>query len=196
LRLQPENTINKARKCIIATGSNLKGSLKGDQSPLDAALRLMSSESLEIIDQSPWYKSHAFPAGSGPDFTNGAVLCKTTLNASELIAHLHSVEHELGRNREKRWGPRVIDLDLIDFDGQIEPSLSIYKHWESLELKKQMQETPEQLILPHPRLQDRVFVMVPMRDIVPDWVHPVSGQSLDQLLSRFTQAELAQIWRA
>ncbi len=154
---------------------------------------MLSSESVTILSQSQLYKTKAYPEGSGPDFTNGAVLCETTLDAQELLAHLHHIEHRLGRTRNTRWEPRIIDLDLIDFDGEIAPSLAQYRHWRDLPLETQMEQAPEHLILPHPRLQDRPFVLVPMRDIVPDWVHPVTGETLDQLLNRFTGDQLAEI---
>jgi len=157
---------------------------------------LLSSESVKIINQSPLYCSKAFPAGSGPDFINGAVLCETTLDAPQMMAHLHEIEHELGRSRNRRWEPRVIDLDLIDYNGEVQPDLDKYRHWLDLPLEQQMKCAPEQLILPHPRLQDRVFVLVPMHDIAPDWIHPVSGETLEHMLARFSATQLAEIWRA
>lgn len=174
-------------------GSNQSNSLRGDLPPVEDALELLSSESVKILHQSALYRTKAFPAGSGPDFTNGAVLCETTLDAQGMLAHLHHIEHLLGRTRTDRWEPRIIDLDLIDFDGEITPDPAQYRHWRDLPLEKQMKQAPEQLILPHPRLQDRTFVLVPMRDIVPDWVHPVSDETLDQLLNRFTKDQLAEI---
>jgi 2-amino-4-hydroxy-6-hydroxymethyldihydropteridine diphosphokinase len=110
-----------------------------------------------------------------------------------MLAHLHHIEHLIGRTRSKRWEPRIIDLDLIDFDGEIAPNPARYRHWRELPLEKQMKQVPEQLILPHPRLQDRPFVLVPMRDIMPDWVHPVTGETLDRLLEGFTKEQLAEI---
>lgn len=193
MRPQPKKQVKRTRKCIIATGSNILNSLREGLPPVEAALKLLSSESVEIISQSPLYKTKAFPAGSGPDFTNGAVLCETTLSAQGLLAYLHKIESQLGRTRSQRWEPRIIDLDLIDFDGTIAPDPVQYQKWRDLPLENQMKQAPETLILPHPRLQERVFVLVPMRDIAPDWVHPVSGKTLDQLLSRFSKAQLAEI---
>ncbi len=123
-------------------------------------------------------------------------MCETTLSAQGVLAHLHAIESRLGRTRAHRWEPRIIDLDLIDFDGEIAPDPAGYRKWRDLPLESQMNQAPESLILPHPRLQDRVFVLVPMRDVAPDWLHPVSGETLDQMLSRFNKAQLAEVWLA
>lgn len=181
--------------CIIAIGSNLSHRLKGEQSLVDAALELLSSESLRILKTSALYHSPAFPTGSGPDYTNGVVLCTTTLARDSLLQMLHRIEKNLGRIRTKRWASRVIDLDLIDYAGQVSPDLDGFKKWFELPLKEQMQQTPEQLILPHPRLQDRLFVLIPMRDIAPNWVHPVTNLSVSQMLGAFKSEELTEIQR-
>ena len=164
-----------------------------DQPPVGIALGLLSSESLQILQVSRQYRTPAFPAGSGPDYVNSAILCSTKYSCTELLAHLHEVERLVGRTRKKRWEPRIIDLDIIDCAGQIAPDTGIFQKWFDLPLDQQMQHAPEQMILPHPRVQDRPFVLVPMRDIVPNWVHPVTGLSLNQMLARFSAGELAEI---
>ncbi len=165
----------------------------GDQPPVAIALGLLSSESVKILNFGRSYQTPAFPPTSGPDFVNGAVLVSTTLSRTELLAHLHEIERKVGRTRNKRWEPRVVDLDLIDYAGQVAPDEVIFREWFDLPLDQQMQRAPEQLILPHPRLQDRPFVLVPMRDIVPNWVHPVTELSLNQMLARFSAEELTEI---
>jgi len=193
LILQPKNVQVNESLCIIATGSNLPHDLRGEQPPVGTALELLSSESLRILSASVEYRSPAFPAGSGPDYVNGAILCATSMARAEVLKTLHKVEESLGRTRLKRWAARVIDLDLIDFAGQVAPDLLNFQKWFNLPLKQQMQHAPEQLILPHPRLQDRPFVLIPMRDIVPNWVHPVTGLSVNQMLAAFKPEELAEI---
>ena len=142
---------------------------------------------------SGFYQTPAFPAESGPDFINGVVRGETSLSAEELLAVLHGVEAEFGRTRNKRWEARVLDLDLIDFGGQIAPDLGVYEHWRRLPLIDQMKQAPEQLILPHPRVQDRPFVLVPLRDVAPNWVHPVTGVSVTDMLAQFSADALAEI---
>lgn len=87
----------------------------------------------------------------------------TDLAPQPLLALLHDVEAIFGRVRRERWEARVLDLDLIDYRGR-----------QSL--------TGESPILPHPRLQERLFVLLPLQEIAPDWRHPVTGMDLPTLL--------------
>lgn len=193
MKLQVKYIPKQWRNCIIAYGSNQTGTPKGDLPPVEDALGLLSSESVKIINQSAVYQSRAFPPGSGPDFINGVVAARTNLSPQGMIQYLHNIEQKLGRTRIKRWGPRVIDLDLIDFDGEIRPDIATYQNWVDLPLDQQMTKTPDRLILPHPRLQDRVFVLLPLQDVAPDWVHPVTGDDIKTLLARFSPEQYAEI---
>jgi|TARA_B110000977_G_scaffold200662_1_gene292023 2-amino-4-hydroxy-6-hydroxymethyldihydropteridine diphosphokinase len=131
--------------------------------------------------QSPLYGTPAFPAGAGPDFVNAAIRIPTGLPAQEVLAILHQIEAEAARTRTLRWGQRTLDLDLIALGNQVCPDLPTYTHWHGLAPDLQAQTAPDQLILPHPRVQDRSFVLVPLADVAPDWVHPVLGQSVVQM---------------
>jgi 2-amino-4-hydroxy-6-hydroxymethyldihydropteridine diphosphokinase len=93
----------------------------------------------------------------------------TDLPAPALMEALHAVEAEFGRTRRERNAPRPIDLDLIDYRGKVAEAGSP--------------------ILPHPRMADRAFVLLPLRDIAPHWRHPVTGRSLDQLIGRLPAAD-------
>ena len=146
-----------------------------------------------ILQISRFFRTPAFPAGSGPDFVNAAVLAETELDSARLINVLHEIEAEMGRERQTRWGPRVIDLDLIDFDGEILPNSPEYLRWRELSPEDQQKSAPRELILPHPRVQDRPFVLVPMADVVPNWRHPVTQTPISELLAAFSPAELAEI---
>lgn len=100
----------------------------------------------------------------------------------ELLEHLHDIEAELGRERGQRWAARTMDLDLIACGGEILPDPTEWTKWRDLPADMQLRESPDQLILPHPRLADRAFVLVPMAEIDPDWVHPVSGKTVAAML--------------
>ncbi len=134
-----------------------------------------------IAKRSPMYRTPAYPAGSGPDFLNGAMVVVSDLKPEDFLSGLHEIEAELGRKRDKRWGARTVDLDLIAAGDLVTPSVAKWRQWYELPLDRQMHESPDELILPHPRMQDRAFVLIPLLDVAPDWVHPVLGQSVGEL---------------
>jgi 2-amino-4-hydroxy-6-hydroxymethyldihydropteridine diphosphokinase len=124
---------------------------------------------------------------------NAAARLETTLTPEALLTHLHAVEDMLGRVRKIRWGARTIDLDLIAYGQRIQPDLETFGMWRDMPLEQQMTRAPEELILPHPRLQDRGFVLGPLRDIAPDWRHPVLGQTVTQMFDALPAAERAAL---
>ena len=191
--LQHKNIPNEQSESIIAFGSNKSNDFGASVLLINKALRALSRRGLFRVESSKFYQTPAFPAGAGPDFVNGVVRAQTDLGAAGLLTLLHEVEAEFGRTRDKRWEARVLDLDLIDYAGCIAPNLDVHQEWRDMPLAAQMERVPEQMILPHPRVQDRPFVLVPMRDVAPDWVHPVTGVSLADMLSGFSAKELAEI---
>lgn len=179
--------------CLIAMGANLPSATGTALETLKKSLELFPLESLQISRISKWFSTPAFPIDSGPDFVNAAVMVKTQLSPTEVLEALHRIEAALGRTRDNRWEPRLCDLDLLAYDDDIQPDLETYQQWKTLDLTSQQTRTPDQLILPHPRLQDRSFVLVPLNDIAPDWRHPVTGITVSEMLAALPAADLAEI---
>ncbi|MEO1918572.1 MAG: 2-amino-4-hydroxy-6-hydroxymethyldihydropteridine diphosphokinase [Paracoccaceae bacterium] len=184
---------NTTHYCLISLGANLPSATGTALETLEKSLGLFPSESFQIDRISKWFSTPAFPKGSGPDFVNGAIRIQTTLEPGGVMSALHRIEAQLGRTRENRWEPRLCDLDLIAYDNQILPDLATFQRWNALDPAKQKTETPDQLILPHPRLQDRSFVLVPLHDIAPDWRHPITGITVSEMLGAISPEKLAEI---
>ncbi|RLJ40812.1 2-amino-4-hydroxy-6-hydroxymethyldihydropteridine diphosphokinase [Litoreibacter meonggei] len=177
----------------VALGSNATSSSGSPEFTLREVKQAISSDSVNVLAESRFFRSPAFPADSGPDYVNAAITLETALSAEALLTHLHRVEAEFGRVREERWAARTLDLDLLDYGGTIVPDQATVERWINLQLVRQMNEAPERLILPHPRIQDRAFVLIPLADIAPSWVHPLTGQSVTELLSELPQEEKGAI---
>ena len=184
---------NNKHYCLIALGGNLSSATHTALDTLKESLGLFDAESLMIHRISEWYSTKAFPKGSGPDYVNGAVLVETSLSPQEVLAALHRIEKTHGRKRLRRWGARTCDLDLIAYDDLVLPDIETYQHWSGLSPQEQISQTPDQLILPHPRVQDRAFVLVPLDDIAPDWVHPVTGMSIREMRIKLPRGLLAEV---
>lgn len=165
--------MSKTFSCAIALGSNLGNSseiVKAALAQLDAMPQIA------VAGVSRWYRTKAVGPPQ-PDYTNGCAILHTDLTPQDLMTVLLNVEKDFGRERREKWGARTLDLDLLLYEDYI------------LHLPN--------LVVPHPRMCDRAFVMVPLAEIAADWIHPTSGYPISQLaidcnLPLLTDAETAE----
>ena len=178
---------------LVGMGANYP-SVWGDPTETIARASVALGETIGLIRaKSRYYRTPAFPAGSGPDFVNAAMALETDLSASEIIRSLHHIEAEAGRERRERWAARPLDLDLIALGDQVLPDPETHRMWREMPLSEQMTRAPEELILPHPRMHERAFVLVPLADVAPDWVHPVSLKTVKALLDGLPERDRQEI---
>ena len=180
-------------KALIGLGANQASNLGAPAATINFALSYLRLSANTIVRSSYLYSTPCFPAGYGPDYVNVAAEINFTGDPSKLLALLHSIEVIFGRVRGERWGKRVLDVDLIAFGAEVLPDIYIYEKWRDLPISDQMLQTPDQLILPHPRLQDRAFVLRPLMDLVPDWIHPVSGLKIREIYAQLPPKDRAEV---
>lgn len=180
---------------IIAMGGNMPSQVGPPAETLRAALTALVEQGAEVRAISAFYATPCFPAGAGPDYVNAAAVIGVQGGAADALALLHRIEAEFGRERVQRWGRRTLDLDLIAAGQAVLPDRETYEAWRDLDPAVQMETTPERLIVPHPRVQDRAFVLVPLMDVAPDWCHPVLGRTVRQMAAALSESALREVVR-
>lgn len=170
-------------RALIAVGSNLCFEGQTAENTVNLAFRKLKNYSTSQNCYSRIFRSDAYPEGSGPPFANAVLGLETPLGPEDLLESLHGIEAEFRRTRSQRWGPRTLDLDLIDHDGAVLPDRQVWDFWHGLPPEEQARRSPDRLILPHPRAHERAFVLKPLCDIAPDWRHPVLGLTAQALLA-------------
>ncbi len=160
-------------KVIISVGGNINS--EDGSHPVETcnkAIRSFQNYSIKVKKQSKWYNSEPIPKSDQPNFFNCVVIATTKLNENDVLESLHKIEEKFGRTRDKINDPRSIDLDLIDYSGKIRCNKNI--------------------IIPHPRAHLRKFVMGPLAEINPDWLHPILNTSVLEILQKLEKQKLEE----
>ena len=152
-------------RLFIGLGANLTP--EGYNNPregCEAALVALSEEGIYLESVSNWYETAPVPVSDQPWYLNAVALATTGIDATMTLVALHRIEARFGRVRGMKNAARVLDMDLLDFAGQ--------------------HSKDPALTLPHPRMHQRAFVLLPLRELCPDWCHPVTGVNIDKLIAQ------------
>ena len=171
-------------KYLIGLGSNSDSDHRICISIIDDALSLLKNQGVRILKKSSWWESRAVPVGSGPNYINGVIEVSSSLLPNPLLSLLKRIEKNTGRRLGKRWAPREIDLDLLACGQMIYPSVKIFKRWSNLPVAAQKTTEPKHLIIPHPRIQDRLFVLLPLDEVCTYWTHPLFKKTASEFIHR------------
>lgn len=159
---------------FLGIGANLPSRRFG--APMDtceaACAALNALGAVDIVARSSWFESAPVPMSDQPWYINGVVQVKTNLTPFDLLQTLHKIEEEFGRVRAERNAPRILDLDILAYDDL---------HLEGV--------SPQ---IPHPRLQDRAFVVLPLAQLVPHWVHPVTREALEDMVKNLPDDQVCR----
>ncbi len=155
---------------LIGIGGNLESARFGPpRDTLTAALAALKEKRIQILTRSGWYRTEPVPRSDQPWFINAVVSVAAELGAKDLLMLLQAMETQFGRVRGEPNAPRSLDLDILDYDGELVDGTS--------------------LVLPHPRLHERRFVLMPIAEIAPNWQHPVLGLTAAQLLAQLSSEQ-------
>ena len=161
---------------LVGIGSNLAGA--GYKSPLQtaaAALDELPKIGIEVLRRSQWYLSEPVPVSDQPWFVNGVIAANTEFGPEPLLERLLDLETRFGRVRGERNAARALDLDLLNYEGRLCAT--------------------QRLVLPHPRLHERRFVLAPLCEIAPQWRHPRLDSTAEELLARLPAGQPIRVYR-
>lgn len=157
----------------IGLGSNLSGSMGDPQKQIQTALAKISDHSeIHQLNTSSFYRTSPVGPQDQPDFINAVAQVKTSLKPLALLDYLQKIENEHGRERKEHWGARTLDLDILIFGQQ-----SIHN---------------TRLIIPHPRIEERAFVLVPLLEVKPNF-SSASGKSTADLLAKCSDQGIVKL---
>ena len=162
---------NLANQAYLAIGSNLGNKIRN----IDLAKFELEKNKIKILKSSSNYKSESWPNPDNPNYINIIIKVKTSLAPLELLKICNMIETKLGRVRSKKNAPRTCDIDIIDYD------------------KKILNEKNNKLILPHPRMNKRNFVLLPLFEIEKSWKHPKSKINIVNLVNSLPVKDLRSI---
>jgi 2-amino-4-hydroxy-6-hydroxymethyldihydropteridine diphosphokinase len=154
---------------LVALGSNISGPWGSPRQAVQRALAELSQWPVALLRASTLIETAPFGNKNQPNFVNAVAIIDTALPPESLLRLLHMIERKAGRRRAKRWGPRTLDLDIIDYHGIV---------------KAQRGQHQKALVLPHPGIAERSFVLDPIAEIAPRWRHPLTHNTAKVMIRK------------
>ncbi len=159
---------------FIGLGANLPSPRHGPpRRTCEAALTAMTEAGLEIVGRSRWYRSAPVPVSRQPMYVNGVAQVASAPTPAGLMELLLGIEAQFGRWRREPNAPRILDLDLLAFGDLVTGPA-------------------DGVVVPHPRMHERAFVLLPLRELAPGWRHPVSGLGIGDLIAALPPGQVAE----
>lgn len=146
---------------------------------IQQSIHLIQNRGVEVDAISPFFETEPVPASGQPNFIN-AVIAATTVHECEILLRLiKDLEVELGRQPAERWSARTIDIDMLAYGEDVFPDIHA---WTAVVNDPDPAAILEEPVVPHPRLHKRAFVLAPLNELLPQWRHPVLGQSVEEMM--------------
>ena len=164
---------------FLAIGSNLKSNLADRFGNIDLAISYLDVNGIKTINKSNYYESYSYPNKNDPKFINVVISVNTNLPPVDLMSVLIFIEEKLERKRGKKNSPRTCDIDIIDYNGEI-----INFNYNNLNLT-----------IPHEKLEFRNFVLFPLKEISPNWIHPKTNENISTLIEKLSYDERKSIYK-
>ena len=153
---------------VIGFGANIPSKVGSPLETCEAAIIELETRGIKVVKRSRWWRTEPIPVSDQPWFVNGVAVVETKLEPEELLAELHQVENAFGRKRMQINDPRTLDLDLLAYDDLV---------------------IDKPLDLPHRRMHNRAFVLMPLKEVAPEWRHPRTKRSIDEMLAELSTVQ-------
>jgi len=172
---------------LLGMGANCPGPWGEPARTIDRALAELDRQGVEVTSVSRFYETAAVGRAGQPPYVNAVAAIDTAMPPEALLRRLKEIERAAGRRGGSPWGPRTLDLDILDYKGRVE-------NWRGA-VPRFSRAGRRPLILPHPWIESRPFVVRPLLDVAPDWRHPVTKESARRLWRRLAKGREGQVLR-
>ncbi len=173
---------------LVGLGGNCPGPWGTPAETIARALRELGTGGIAVEAVSRFYETAAVGRAGQPPYVNAVALIETAMPPEALLRRLKQIERAAGRRGGSPWGPRTLDLDILDYKGRV-------KHWRG-KMPRFARAGARPLVLPHPWIEKRPFVLRPLLDVAPNWRHPVTKRTAQELWRGVAGSGEGQVMRA